>query len=288
MSKTRLTELEREWISDTRMVHEKHCEWSTGCLSRPRVKASSCRKPNNHHHWPVHPIPVIHPFIVSTIRTAIIRFKLKIKRTSRARRLTSDFSGISTVDWTLRCVFHSLKVWHKGPLVFEKNKDDLWVGRNPNQTRKNYGKNGSNDVKRNVHVSCSGAILHVMLVHVCVRVGKHQQRISVIFGIGPARCHDTCTYCNRHFGLISSPSEWHAGEASKATGWLYVRSTTSYPLPSTIQEHCAFRRHATAYIFLSFCLEPTPVYHTPSITPTFDVTNKISHLLDDLDGIHGS
>ena len=104
-------------------------------------------------------------------------------------------------------------------------------------------------MKRNVHVSCSGAILHVMLVHVCVRVGKHQQRISVIFGIGPARCRDTCTYCNRHFGLISSPSEWtcrrEAGKASKATGWLFVRSTTSYPLPSTIPRfqttcHCLY------------------------------------------------
>ena len=86
-------------------------------------------------------------------------------------------------------------------------------------------------------------------MYVCVRVGKHQQRISVIFGIGPARCHDTCTYCNRHFGLISSPSEWtcrrEAREASKATGWLFVRSTTSYPLPSTIPRfqttcHCLY------------------------------------------------
>ena len=56
MLKTRSMELEGEWIIDTRMVHEKHREWSTGCSSRPRVKASSCRKPNNHHHWPVHPI----------------------------------------------------------------------------------------------------------------------------------------------------------------------------------------------------------------------------------------
>ena len=99
---------------------------------RPRVEACWCLKPNNPPSLTSpHTILVIRPFVPFQAEN-----KTYIESTCR---LTSDFWNYhSWLDSThlSACVSYSPKVWCK---VLKKNKDELWVGQNPNQTRKNYG-----------------------------------------------------------------------------------------------------------------------------------------------------